>query len=138
MTYIQSQLKTLVQLAVVDGRFDESEEKMIKTIAEANNVPSEETQQIINAGMSSREKEESLDFTSLSFDEKFEHLYNIVQLMKIDREVYLSEIKFCERLAEKLGFDRKVVSKLSSNIFSDPSITADREKLKTEVKKYIN
>jgi len=33
---------------------------------------------------------------TLSDDEKFEYLYNIVQLMKIDSQVYLSEINFCE------------------------------------------
>ena len=75
------------------------------------------------------------DMTS---EEKFEYLYNIVQLMKVDSEVFLSEIRFCEDLAAKLGYSRKVISVLSQKIFSDPSITSDREKLQSEVAKYTN
>jgi len=139
MLGIHTQLKTLVELAVVDDRFDKSEEMMIMAIGKANRVPQEEIRQIIDTGMSARENhEESLDFSALSFDEKFEYLYNIIQLMKIDHEIFLSEIRYCEKIAEKLGFEKKVVSKMSSKIYSDPSITSDREKLKKQVKKYIN
>ena len=56
--------------------------------------------------------------------------------MKIDSQVYLSEIKYCEELAEKIGFKKSVISKLSSKIFSDPAITSNREALKREVKKF--
>ena len=55
--------------------------------------------------------------------------------MKIDNKVFLSEIKYCEGMAEKLGFKKQVVKNMSSRIFSDPSITSNREKLKNEVKK---
>jgi hypothetical protein len=71
-------------------------------------------------------------------EDRFEYLYNIVQLMKIDSQVYLSEIKYCEELAEKLGFKKGVISKLSSKVFTDPSITSNREALKREVMKYLN
>lgn len=138
MKLIHAQLKTLVQLAVADNRLDKSEEQMIRAVGEANKVPSEEIQKIIDSGMSSRQKEEHhVNYSALSFDEKFEYLYNIIQLMKIDREVYLTEIRYCEGIAERLGFEKKVVSKMSSNIYSDPSITTDRDKLKQQVKKYI-
>ena len=56
--------------------------------------------------------------------------------MKIDSQVFLSEIKFCEELAEKLGFKRSVISALSSKIYSDPSISADVSSLKRAMKKY--
>ncbi len=138
MTLIKEQLKTLIDLAVIDGRFDESERKLIMSIGKANQVSEDEIKDVIKSRMSYREKEDELiDFSSLSFDEKFEYLYNIIQLMKIDREVYLSEIRYCEELAEKLGFGKKVVGKMSSNIFSDQRITSDREELKMKVKKYL-
>ena len=138
MKLIHSQLKTLVQLAVIDNRLDKSEEEMIMAVGTANKVSREEIQKIIDSGMSSRQKEEHhINYSTLSFDEKFEYLYNIIQLMKIDREVYLTEIRYCEGIAERLGFEKKVVSKMSSNIYSDPSITTDRDKLKQQVKKYI-
>ena len=117
---------------------DRSEELQITAIAKANGVSKEEMEELIKQGMKKSAVDEKLDFVALSFDEKFEYLYNIIQLMKIDHEIYLSEIKYCEEIATKLGFDKKVVSKMSSAIYSDPTITTDREKLKQKVKKFIN
>jgi len=73
---------------------------------------------------------------ALTPDEKFEYLYNIVQLMKVDRQVFKSEIVFCQDIAEKLGFKPGVIGEISKFIFSDPSITTDRAVLKEKVAKY--
>ena len=56
--------------------------------------------------------------------------------MKIDHEVYKSEIHHCEKLAKKLGFKTKVVSAISSQVYSDASITTNIDALKKAVKKY--
>ena len=56
--------------------------------------------------------------------------------MKIDGQVFKSEIVFCEEIADKLGYKKKVVAELSKNIYSDPSITADREMLVDKASKY--
>ena len=138
MSSIHIQLKALIQLAIVDDKFDKSEELQITAIGKANGIPQEEISEMIKEGMKRSAPEEKLDFVALSFDEKFEYLYNIIQLMKIDHEIFLSEIKYCEDTAAKLGFDKKVVSKMSSVIYSDPTITTDREKLKRKVKKFVN
>jgi uncharacterized tellurite resistance protein B-like protein len=138
MNTIHTQLKTLVQLALVDDNFDESEEKHILAIGKANKLEEDEIREIIDQGLRNKKKAEKLDYSLLNFDQKFEYLYNIVQLMKIDHEVYLSEIRYCERTAERLGFDKKVISQMSTEIYSDPKITTDREKLKQKVKKYIS
>ena len=83
-------------------------------------------------------KDKPIYIPTLSDDEKFEYLYNIVQLMKIDSQVYLSEINFCEELAVKLGFNKNVIGRLSRQIYSDPSITVNRDKLKEAVLKFKN
>lgn len=132
-----TQLKALVQLAVIDEKFDKSEEMHIMAIGKANKVPQAEIEKIIQDGLRQKANQEKLDFSSLTFEQKFEYLYNIVQLMKIDHEVFLSEIRFCEGMAERLGFDKKVISQLSKGIYGDPSITSNREKLKEQVKKYF-
>lgn len=138
MNSIKTQLKTLIQLALVDEKFDKSEEMQIMAIGKANRVPHDEIKELINDGLKNKGKDNSLDLVVLTFDEKFEYLYNIIQLMKIDHEIFLSEIRYCEDVATKLGFDKKVVSKMSSVIYSDPTITTNREKLKQKVKKFIN
>lgn len=129
---IKSQLSALIQLANIDGEFSGEEKMMIMMIGKANGLNEEEIMNIV-------ENPVPLPSASTMTDEdRFEYLYNIVQLMKIDSQVYLSEIKYCEELAEKLGFKRSVISALSSRIFSDPGITSNREALKRAVKKYIN
>ena len=61
----------------------------------------------------------------------------VVQMMKIDGQVYKSEIEFCKDLAGKLGFKKSVIGELSSRIYSDPTITADRDVLKKLAMKYL-
>lgn len=127
---IKSQLSALIGLANIDGDFDGEEKTQIYMLGKANGLTQEDIDGLI-------EKPEPLpSISTMTSDERFDYLYNIVQLMKIDHQVYLSEIKYCEDLAEKLGFKRKVISALASRIYSDPSITADINSLKKAVKKY--
>ncbi len=129
---IQSQLSALIQLAKIDGDFAGEEKSQIMMLGKANGLTDDEIMHLV---------ENPLPLPPLSTmteDDKFEYLYNIVQLMKIDSQVYLSEIKYCEELAEKLGYKKGVISKLSSRVFTDPTITSNRDALKREVKKYIN
>lgn len=127
---IKSKLSVLVQLANIDGEFAGEEKELIYMIGKANNVSREEIDNMV-------ENPEPLPPLSTMTDEdKFEYLFHLVQLMKIDSQVYLSEIKFCEELAEKIGFKRNVISELSSRIYSDPAITSDVASLKRAVKKF--
>lgn len=127
---IRSQLSALINLANVDGDFAGEERELIYMIGKANGVSEKEVLELV-------ENPEPLPPLSTMTDEdKFEYLYNIVQLMKIDSQVYLSEIKYCEEMATKLGYKKGVISALSAKVFSDPMITSDRESLKRAVKKY--
>lgn len=127
---IQSQLSALIALANVDGDFDGEEKTQIYMLGKANGMSKEEVDNLIDNPVPLP------PVSTMTPDEKFDYLYNIVQLMKIDSQVYLSEIKYCEDLAEKLGFKRKVISTLASRVYSDPSITANIASLKKAVKKY--
>ena len=79
-----------------------------------------------------------IDPVTLTADQKFEHLYHRVQLMKIDGQVFKSEIVYAEDIAQKLGYKKGVVGALSSKIFSDPSITSDRDHLKEKAQKFLS
>ncbi|MEQ9423951.1 MAG: TerB family tellurite resistance protein [Cyclobacteriaceae bacterium] len=128
---IQTHLSMLIDLATIDEDFDEKEKTMIYMIGKANGMTEADIDQLV-------ENPHPLDnLETLSFDQKFEYLFNIVQLMKIDHEVFLSEIHYCEDMAEKLGFNRKVIGELSKSIYADPSITGDRERLKKKVQKHL-
>ncbi|MBC6399749.1 MAG: TerB family tellurite resistance protein [Ekhidna sp.] len=127
---IKSKLSVLVQLANIDGDFDSEEKNLIYMIGKANGIPEKEIDGYV-------ENPEPLPpLNTMSEDDKFECLFHLVQLMKIDNQIYLSEIKFCEDLAEKIGFKKSVISALSSRIYSDPAIASDVTSLKRAIKKY--
>ncbi|MDC1331396.1 TerB family tellurite resistance protein [Cyclobacteriaceae bacterium] len=130
MSTIKAQLSTLIELAKIDGEFDGQEKLHILMLGRANGLSEIEIKDIVKNPVPMP------DVKLLTSDDKFDYLFNIIQLMKIDQEVYKSEIHHCEKLATKLGFKTKVVSAISSQVYSDPSISADIDALKKAVKKY--
>ena len=127
---LKEQLKILIKLATIDNELAEKEANLIEKIGKANGITEDE----IYAMMKNPKPFKNLD--TLSDDQRFEYLYNIIQLMKIDGKVYKSEIVFCQGIAERLGYKKKAVAELSKGIFSDPSITTDRNLLKERLAKY--
>ena len=127
---IESHLSMLIGLAKADDDFASDEKELIYMVGQANGLSKDDIDKLVENPIPMS------PISSMSEDEKFEHLYNVVQLMKIDSQVYLSEIKYCEDVAERLGFKKKVIGTLSSRIYSDPSITTDKESLKKAIRKY--
>lgn len=128
---VKDQLNVLIQLAASDNKVAEKEARLIHMIGQANGVPKEDIEDML------KNPKPTGNLSTLTSDQKFEHLYHIVQLMKIDGQVFKSEIVFCENIAEQLGYKRGVIGELSTGIFSDPSITSDRERLKVKAQKYL-
>ncbi|UXX80737.1 TerB family tellurite resistance protein [Reichenbachiella carrageenanivorans] len=129
---IKSQLSMLVKLANIDNDFADDEKDMIFMVGKANGISEEEITGLL-------ENPEPLPpLGAMTDDDKFEYLFNVVQLMKIDKEVFLSEVKYCEEVAVKLGFKKAVIAELSAKVYSDPGIVANRESLKKAVLKYQN
>ena len=127
----RKQLNTMVQLGSVDGLMSEKEVRIVKLLGKVNGMSEEEIDDVIN---NPQPKE---DLLLLSDDQKFEYIYSLVQLMKADGQVFKSEIEFCENFAKELGYKKSVIGEISSRIYSDPAITADREKLKEKAQKYL-
>ena len=129
---IKSQLSMLIGLANIDNDFADDEKDMIYMVGKANGIEEEEIDELLE------DPEPLPTLSSLSDSEKFEYLFNVVQLMKIDKEIFLSEVKYCEEIAVKLGFKKAVIAELSAKIYSNPDITSDKESLKKAVLKYQN
>ncbi|MGL1887520.1 MAG: TerB family tellurite resistance protein [Reichenbachiella sp.] len=131
----RTQLSILIQLSLIDNQLSNLEKRYIYALGKANKIQEVEIDNLFEELLATKKH----DFPNpglLSDDEKFEYLYNIVQLMKVDKRVYLSEIRFCQKMASKLGYKKSVVTELSGSIFSDPSITANRDHLKEAIQKY--
>jgi len=133
---IKNHLKALIQLSIIDRDFGEPEKTYVYTIGKANRVPEKEIDEIVMEVIAEKENSE-INYQGLMIEERFDFLYDIIQLMKIDGDVFLTEIRYCESVAEKLGYDKKVVKKMSSRIYGDPSVTGNREALMKEANKYL-
>jgi len=127
----KAELNVLINLAASDRKIADRESKLIHIIAKANGISKEEVDQMLSNPKTIG------NITSLTNDEKFEHLYFLIQLMKMDGQVFRSEIVFCENIADKLGFKKGVVAEISQHVYSDPSITADRDMVKQKALKFI-
>jgi uncharacterized tellurite resistance protein B-like protein len=128
---IKEQLNVLINLAASDSKVAEKEAKVIHMIGQANGVSKEEVDAMMKT------PKPIGDLSAFAEDQKFENLYHLIQLMKSDGHVFKSEIHFCEQIAEKLGYKKGVVAELSSRIYSDPSITADRQLLMDRARKFL-
>ncbi len=127
----KTELNILINLAASDSKIEERESKLIHMVAKANGISKEEVAEMI------KNPQPIGTISALTSDEKFEHLYYLIQMMKMDGQVFKSEITFCEQIAEKMGYKKGVVGELSQHIYSDPSITADREMLRKKAEKFI-
>lgn len=127
---IKEQLNVLINLAASDRSVGEKEAKVIHIIGKANGLTKDEVEAMMKS------PKPIGDLSLLTEDQQFENLYHLIQLMKSDGQVFKSEIHFCEQIAEKLGYKKAVVGELSSRIYSDPTITADRKLLLDRAHKF--
>lgn len=98
-------LKTLIELAKADGELSEKERHYIISIGQANHLMVAEILALFNA--------QSDTVQSLVEDgDKEELLLQLVKLMEIDDKVYKTEIRFCARVAARLGFREEAVFEL--------------------------
>jgi len=131
MLPVKDQLSILVRLSQVDHNMAEEERKLINAVGKRNGLSPEEIDEIID------DPNEIVRLLDLPSNEKFDYLYMIIQLMKIDKKVHNSEIEFCEKIAMKLGYKPGVIADLSAFIYSDPTLITDPKHLKSIAEKQL-
>lgn len=129
---MKAQLNMLINLATSDTKISEREAKVLRIIARVNEIPEAEFEEMLKRPAPVE------NIAGLAESQKFEILYLMIQLMKVDGHVFKSEIEFCEKAAEKLGYQKEVIRELSAGIFSDPSITSNRFALMSKAAKFLN
>jgi tellurite resistance protein len=88
-------------LAKVDGKFEKSEQKLLHLFLKEKGL--EETML--------EEEEQPMRLTDFAHsDSKTELLYWALRVMHADGVLHAKEILFCENLAEKLGYQREIIS----------------------------
>ena len=125
------QMKLLVSLAQVDGKVADRERNYILNIGKANGVSTDKVHQMIE------EQHDVIVPQGLSPDEKFNYIYTLVQLMKIDERMYQEEIRFCSTIATRLGYDQHVLFDLMLNVKSNEMDESEVNKLKALTQKHL-
>jgi uncharacterized tellurite resistance protein B-like protein len=104
------QLKLLINLARIDGAVAEKERKYVANIGLANGIPIEDITPLFD------QNHELIVPSDLSKDERFNYIFSLIQLMKIDERLYKEEIRYCSRVASKLGYDEAVMFELMLHV----------------------
>ena len=105
-----AQLKLLINLARIDGAVAEKERKYIANIGLANGIPIDDITPLF-------EYTHALIVPSgLNQNEKFDYIFSLIQLMKIDERLYQEEIRYCSKVAAKLGYDESVMFELMLHV----------------------
>ncbi len=131
MLSTKEQINILVHLSMADNHLAEEETKMIHKVGERNGLTRKEIDQII------KNPKPIPNLKGLQEKEKFDYLYNVIFLMKVDGKIFQSEIKFCEKVATAMGYKPSVIAELSGRIFSDDSMPVNWDELLKVANKHL-
>lgn len=105
-----SRMKLLINLAKVDGQVADKEKNYLINIGRANGIYPDELYPLFT------QVHEVLVPGNLSDDQKFELIFSLIQLMKLDERMYREEIRFCGQVAAKLGYNKQVMFELLEHV----------------------
>ena len=123
----KEQLCALTELAACDGKIDSSERDLIISIGESSGLEKGEILEILEA------QTDYYHLDELSEDERFDLLYNAILLMKIDGKVKNEEVRFCEYIANKLGYELRAIMEIYPEVHPNVKIAGVKEKLRRKV-----
>lgn len=109
----RSHMKNLIELAAVDGNFDDVEFGLLKSIAMRNNISESQLKSI-------RQNPDKIVFEVPSDSkEKFFQLYDLVHMMTVDKQIHSEEMKLTNIFAVKFGYKRENIKELIDTIQSN-------------------
>jgi uncharacterized membrane protein YebE (DUF533 family) len=127
----KTELNVLINLAAIDRMIDAKEVKLIHMIGSANGFTKAEVEEMI------LHPQTIMNMAEMTQDEKFEHLFYLITLMKSDGKIFQNEIDFCEKVASRLGYRKGVVAAMSQHIYSDITVKSDRDVLRKKADQFI-
>ena len=126
-----SQMKLLINLAKVDGQVADKEKHFLISIGRANGIYPDEIYPLFT------QIHEVVVPGDLSDHEKFDLIYSLIQLMKLDERMYREEIAFCGEVAAKLGYNKQVMFELLSQVKSGGMDSNELESLKKITQQFL-
>jgi uncharacterized tellurite resistance protein B-like protein len=128
---VLEQLKLLVNLARMDGELAIIERNYIINIGKGHGFPESSVETLFY------DSHETILAEDLTPKQRFNYLFNLVQLMKIDEKLYQEEIKFCANIATRLGYKSEIMFDLLLKVKSGPMDQKDIDALQESTAKYL-
>lgn len=127
----KSHVRNLVALAKADGQVSASELEFIQKIGVKQGLKEAEITSIIE---DTKTKELELP---LNDAERFDQIFELVQMMTIDGQIDDNEMDFCILMAEKLGFRKAIVGVLVRKISLGLTTGLNKEAIKSESEAFL-
>lgn len=127
-----SRMKLLINLAKVDGQVADNEKNHLISIGRANGIYPDEIYPLFT------QSHDVVVPEDLSDDQKFDLIFSLIQLMKLDERMYREEIAFCGQVAAKLGYNKQVMFELLSEVKSGGMDANEVESLKKLIQQFLN
>lgn len=125
-------MKLLINLAKVDGQVADKEKNHLINIGRANGIYPDEIYPLFT------QSHDVVVPEDLSDDQKFDLIFSLIQLMKLDERMYREEIAFCGQVAAKLGYNKQVMFELLSEVKSGGMGANEVESLKKLIQQFLN
>ncbi len=96
----KSHMKNLIEMAAVDGNFDQIEFDLLKKIAKKNSISESQLDDI-------RKNPLGIKFElPNNKNERFHQFYDLVHMMSVDNAIHPEEMKLCDLFAVKFGYPK--------------------------------
>lgn len=129
---IKSHLLNLAALAKADGHIDAREMSFIIAVGKKNGISSSEVQSLVSGATVATNELPTND------SERFDQIFDLVDMMLADGIVDDTEMDFCIMMAEKLGFRKAIVGILVRKISQGVKDGQPRERIKEESTQFLN
>jgi uncharacterized tellurite resistance protein B-like protein len=127
----KSHIMNLVQLAKADGKISRSESGLLIKIGERNGVSPEEVFEMVDASDDFFYKKPETD------SQRFNQLYDLVEMMQIDGEVSPKELTYTISIAEKMGVRKAVAWILVQSLVDGMALDLSKEELNARAAEYL-
>ncbi len=126
-----SRMKLLINLAKVDGQVADKEKNYLINIGRANGIYPDEIYPLFT------QSHDVLVPADMTDDQKFDLMFSLIQLMKLDERMYREEIAFCGQVAAKLGYNKQVMFELLSQVRSAGMESGELESLRKLTQNFL-
>ena len=129
---IKGHLCNLASLAKADGHIDDRELNFIITVGKKNGVSAGNVRKLVSGQTNCDSDIPTND------SERFDQIFDLVDMMLADGIVDETEMDFCIMMAEKLGFRKAIVGVLVRKISQGVKDAMPRERIKEESLAFLN